>query len=247
MTQYLHTVTLPSRARIYDPALNIPEEFTLRAMTTQEEKILYGSTSEKALDAVIKACIVEPKDINLDHLILPDKHFLMMQLRIHTYGSDYHVSYKCPYCGHADEYKIDLEELTVHELPEDFQEPIKFKLPVSGDELAIRLLRGTDLDAIERKAKRFKRNLSNVTGDITYIFRMVRYIQAINGEELNEGQIQGYVEKMHARDAAYFWHQINKIQVGYDTTVTVDCTGCGEELEFTLPITAEFFRPKFDD
>lgn len=247
MAEYVTNVTLPTRARIYNESYGIPEDITLRAITTKEEKVLYGSSGDKALDRVIKSCIVEPKTINLDHLVAADKHYLLMQLRIHTYGSDYHVEYKCPNCGETHEYEVDLSQQPVHELPEDFEEPIKFTLPQSGSELTVKMLRGTDLNEIEKKAKRLKKNAKAVDGDITYILRMARYIQTVDGEKLNDGEMQGFVEGLTGRDSAYFWHQINKIKLGYDPEVIEDCKGCGEEVEFILPMTVEFFRPRFDD
>jgi hypothetical protein len=247
MAEYVHTVTLPTRAKIYNEAYGIPEDITLRAISTKEEKVLYGSSGDKALDRVIKACIVEPKAINLDHLVAADKHYLLMQLRIHTYGADYHVEYKCPNCGETHEYEVDLSEQPVHELAEDFEEPIKFKLPVNGDELTVKMLRGTDLEEIEKRAKRLKKGAKAIDGDITYILRMARYIQTINGEEMGDVERQGYVESLHGKDSAYFWHQINKIKLGYDPEVEETCKGCQEDITFILPMTVEFFRPRFDD
>lgn len=246
-TEYTDVVKLPTRGILYNEAYGIPEEITIRNITTKEEKVLYGSSGDKALDRVIKSCILEPKAINLDHLVAADKHYLLMRLRMHTYGSDYHVEYRCPNCGENHEYKIDLAEQPVHELEDGFVEPIEFTLPVNGDKVTIKLLRGTDLNEIEKRVKRLKKNAKESEGDLDYVIRMARYIQTVNDESLSEPEKQGYVEKLHGRDSAYFWHRINKIKLGYDTNVQEECKGCGEEIEFGLPMTVEFFRPRFDD
>ena len=117
MANYTEKHVLPSMGLLNEGLDN--GEVVIRNMTTAEEKMLLGSTQD-AFDNILKACIVEPKDLDLDELCSSDKHFLLMKLRIISYGSDYFVGYKCPSCGATSEYKINLDELTVHYLKECF-------------------------------------------------------------------------------------------------------------------------------
>lgn len=248
MADYTELVKLPTRGILYK---DIPEEIVIKAISTKEEKMIYGSSNEKALDAVIRNCIVEPTGVSVDDLISVDKHFLMMKLRILTYGSQYHVKYKCPECNFpAYEYKLDLEEFEVYELPEDFVEPFEIELPVSGDLVGIKLLTGRDLDSVEKKAKRLLKKFPDMEGDPSYIIRMATYIVSINGDEkVPDVKKQEFIEGLHGKDSAYFWHKINSIKVGYDTTIYDTCKNprCNADIEFAMPMTVEFFRPRFKD
>lgn len=242
--KYETTVTLPTNGHLYGP--DGPVDVTLRAMTTKEEKILLGSSSDNVFDKVIKACIVEPKDLNLDDLILSDINFLLLKLRIHTYGSDYKIETTCPNCGSIDYRTINLDDFPIYTLSEDFKEPIKMKLPMSGDTLECNLLRNKDVKFVDRLAKKLSRTSKTNTDAIAYNIRMAKYIQSINGEKVDGSKAQAYTQNMHSRDSAYFWWKINKILIGYDTTMELTCSECNSDYETAMPITSEFFRPTFD-
>lgn len=242
--EYTESYQLPSRGILYE---DIPEEVTIRNMTTSEEKTLLGSGN--AIDRVMEKCMVEPNDLDLGELIVPDKHFLLLKLRILSYGSDYHVTYTCQNrtCGEKHEYKIDLDDLDIMYLDDDFVEPFEIILPMSGDTLELRILRDKDVKKIDKRAKKIKRKTKGRAGRMDYIYRMARYIVSVNGEDKTTDEAKGYVEKLHARDSAYIKDRMGKVEVGYDTKIYRDCPYCGSEVEFELPITEEFFRPRFDD
>lgn len=234
-------VTLPSKGLLYD---NIPGEITLISMSVKEEKMIFGSSSGDAVDRVLKKCIVD--NFPLSELLSADEHFLLMQLRIHTFGSDYRAIGRCSDCNKKSEFDVNLDDLLIEYLPDDFEEPILIdKLPVSEDIIKAKLLRNYDSEFVGRQAKKLSKSLNLQEGEIEYILRMAKMITHINGEEVAFGEAQKYVENMHSRDSAYFWHIIDSISFGYDPTVNVTCPKCGEEFEFLLPMNREFFRPKF--
>ena len=154
--KYETTVKLPSNGRLYD---DIPTELTIRAMTTAEEKLILGSTSEDAFDRILKNCVVNPANLDINKLVSSDKHFLMLKLRTHTYGSMYNVNCRCPECKNRIELDVNLDEFPIYELPEGFSEPIEFELPVNGDKLSCRLLRGSDLESIRKQAKKLSKSM----------------------------------------------------------------------------------------
>lgn len=238
----LTTVELPSKGLLYD---TIPSEITMRGMGMGEEKMIYGSTNVNAVDRALRNCIVEPKNIDLGELLAADQHFLLMKLRVHTFGSDYHAMGKCTECGAKNEFEVDLDEMLINYLPETFTEPIEIPLVDSGDKLSVKLLRNADIDFVNRQAKKLAKTLKVPAGELEYTMRMARMITHINGEQVDPGNAQKYVESMSSRDSAYFWFLLDEVKVGYDTIVTVVCPECGEEFEFALPLNSEFFRPKF--
>lgn len=240
---YEGTFELPSRGMLNE---TIPAEITMRGMTTKEEKILFASSGGNVFEKILKNCIVEPKDIDLGDMISADEIFLILQLRKLTYGNEYTVTGQCPECGAKESYRIDLDDFTIHYLPVEFEEPIQVKLPKSGDELSLKILRKQDIEHIEKQAKKMSKQFNLPVRELEYTMRMARFITAINGEKVESEEARLYVENMLGYDSAFFWSELNKIKVGYDTTVSVSCKSCQEDFEFDMPITREFFRPSFE-
>lgn len=240
----LTNVTLPSKGLLYD---GINPEFTLKMMGVSEEKMIFGSTNSNAIEKALQSCIVEPKNIDPDQLLAADEHFLLMKLRIHTFGPEYHVVGKCTECGKRNEYDINLDtDLTINTLRDDFKEPIEISLPLSKDKLEVRLLRNKDVDRIEKQAKRIARSSSASQGELEYVMRMAAMIVSINKEIQESPEMaQTYVESMNSYDSAYFWSIMDEVRIGYDSRIIVTCNECGEEYELLVPMNSEFFRPKF--
>lgn len=242
---YEATVTLPSMGILYKED-KIPAEVTVRGMTTKEEKILYASQGGDVFQKILSNCITEPSNIDVKKLIAADEMFLIMQLRMVTYGPEYKVSAVCPHCGARETYKINLSEFETDFLPDDFEEPIKIELPRSGDVLSVKILRNEDSDFVEKHARKFAKQFNLNYREVEYVNRMAKYIIAINDEPVDFNTARDYVENMMSMDSAKFWSVLNSIKVGLDTTANVVCSSCGEEFDFVMPITSEFFRPTIE-
>lgn len=245
VSSYETTVHLPTNGNLYGPGG--PENVTIRAITTREEKFLLGSSNNNAVDEIIDACIVEPKGLKVADLILADSNFLLYKLRIHTYGPEYNITTTCPSCGAANENRINLNDFIVYELEDDFEEPFDIDLPMSGDTLSCVMLRKRDYDIIDDRARKIARKSRDATqAEVAYNMRLARYVKQINGKDVTWDEAQKYTIDMHGKDTAWFWHVINGIEVGYDTDVDVTCDVCGNEYDTPLPMTMEFFRPSFE-
>lgn len=242
-SKYETTVKLPSKGLLYE---DIPEEITLRAITTNDEKMLYGSTSGNAFSKVLKSCVVAPENINVGDLLPFDEQFLMLKLRTHTYGSMYSIQGVCPECGHKHVFEVNLDEFPVFTLDDNFKEPLEFTLPECGSQVSVKLLRNRDYDSIRSQARKIAKHTGANAKELEYLYRMARYIKAIDGEAVDEGKAQNFVEKLTGRDSAYFWWRIDEeVKCGVDTLSEVTCPNCGEEYDVPFAITSEFFRPRF--
>jgi rRNA maturation protein Nop10 len=225
----------------------IPKTVTLRNMTTAEEKMLLGS-SDDAFDTIIGKCVTKPENFDIGTLISADKHFLLTKLRVVSYGPEYHFSYRCPYCGKVSEFSINLDDLDVKYLPEDFEEPYAvFNLPVCKDEIALKIPRVEDLKSIKMKAKRYNKKFPEAVGDISLIYGIMANIATINGKEMGASELQRYVEELAAMDASFIRNKINKLEVGIDTTIYEECPKCHEDLEFAMPMGPEFFHSRLGE
>lgn len=243
-TDYETTVTLPSKGLIYGG--KIPAEISLRGMTTRDEKILYASQGANVFQKLLKSCITEPKDLDTNQLIASDELFLVLQLRMITYGPEYKVDAQCPVCGQTNTYTVMLNELDVNYLDDDFKEPIEVTLPRSGHKLALKILRNSDSDFVDRFSKKFAKTFNLKVQEVEFTARLARYIVAIDGKNVDFETARDFVDNMVSRDSAEIRSAMNKILVGVDTRVTVDCASCGEEFTFGMPLTSEFFRPTFE-
>lgn len=243
MSSFETTVTLPTNGFFYENS-DI-KDITLRDITTKEEKMLLGSTGDDTMPNIVKSCIVSPKNIDINDLIASDLHFLLMKLRIHTFGPEYKVTFICPSCGQSEVAVVNLDDLMIYYLEEQFEVPMVFELPVSGDTLGCRLLTQKDTKFINQLAKRATKQSPGNRQQAAYSIRQARHIMTINDKPVNDSEAQAYVQNMHGKDSAFFWWKINEKQIGYDTSIEHRCSNCGNEFESTLPINSEFFRPTF--
>lgn len=240
---YEVTVTLPSRGIPYE-GTGIPAEVSLRGMTTRDEKILYASQGGDVFKKILRNCIVSPKNIDINKLIAQDEMFLILQLRMVTYGDDYKVTIPCPHCGNKDTYTIKLSSFETKYLDESFREPIMIELPRSGDILECKLLRNEDNEFVEKYARKRAKQFNLNYREEEYTCRLARYIVSVNGEKLDFTDTREYVENMQAMDSRKLLTVFESLEVGVDPVASATCSACGEDFDFSVPITSEFFRPK---
>lgn len=242
------TYELPSRGIIYGSEGGVPGNITLRAMTTMEEKMRLSGTGMNVMPNLIKACIVEPENVDTSKLKLFDLQFLMYRLRVVTYGPEYKLQLTCPNCGHKFDAIIDLDSIPVNYADDDFVEPFEIgPLPVSKDMFSCVILTADDFINIEKDAKRIKAKFPNYVGDPEFMLSYQYKITKVNGEEMPVSILQKYIENMNARDMRYFDSKYSEFtdSIGMDLDMIETCPSCGEDIEFTLPVTSEFFRPTY--
>lgn len=245
MSNYETTVKLPSRGVFYPEHPELAEGIVLRMMNTNDEKKVFGSTSDDVISTLIKSCVTNI-EIDPDMLVAADRHYLLMKLRIHTYGDAYHIEGECPHCGAEREMKISLDDIPIYELPEDFEEPFEMTLPLSKKKVGIRVLRTSDVKKIRSKAKKMAKEMNVQVREVEYLQRLARQIVTIDGEDVKPGEADKFVKEMLARDSAYIKFKLDEIKLGYDDSITVTCPECGEEYDAPIRMTGEFFRPRFD-
>lgn len=240
------TYELPSEGKLYE---NVPAQVKLRAMTTLDEKLrLSSQDSMNIIPRLIKNCTVEPKDLAVDKLKLFDLHYLLYKLRTVTYGEDYKIELRCPYCGDTTEVTVNLDEIPVNKVPDDFVEPFEIgPLPINGDVIGCRILDSTDVEYIRRESKRILSKYPGYVGDPEMILKWSKRIVTINGEKVDQALIRKYIEELHARDNRFLESKYDKCteDFGLDLSMIHSCDSCGRDIEFTLPITEEFFRPEY--
>lgn len=239
-------ITLPSNGLFYET--DFPINITIRSLTTNEEQLLYGSTSETTIDRIISNCIVEPKNFPLGDLLPADKMFILFKLRIISYGQDYNQMIFCPYCNYEGTAVLDLDQLPCDELDEDkIKVPLKLTLPMSKDQIELKVLTEKDYKAIKERALKLSNKLSLPFGQVEHKLRFAKQIKSINGEKVDSFIAEKYYSEMHVRDVRYIESALNSIKLGYQGHIDMTCPSCKHEIIVPFEMTSEFLNPTFRD
>ena len=222
-----------------------PTEVTLRPMTTKEEKIIYTSRDMSFIEKIVKSCIVEPKNVDIDLLHPNDITYLLYMIRELTFGPNYKQKMQCPYCGLRQDIEIDITEMTYEILDlESLDEKLNIKLPVCGDTVQLKLLSQGDFNHIDEYIKRLVRQnkLEDPEG-YKYVYRFAKMIKTINGEEKEDiKEIISYIDNLNMKDFGAIKETLQNIPIGINTLNIRKCRNCGEEVEVFGAAVPEFFR-----
>lgn len=243
MARMTEKITLPSNGFLYGG--KIPTELTIQNLTSDEESMLYGSAGDKAIDSIVKSIVKE--DIDVNELTVFDRHFILMKGRILTYGPMYPIEVKCA-CGNSFHYDVDLNNLPVYDLDPGFENSWDIqKLPQCGKVVTLHIPDGYEMTEMERIVKRRCAKYGLVEGRERYKANIAMNILKIDGEDVAPEMALQFVSELSGMDSSFLKKEINKLEVGYDTFITVPCPKCGEDVSLRLPMTADFFRTEFND
>jgi len=243
------TFYLPSRNLLYGE--NFDGHFNLRMFTTKEERLRLSSrdTFLQTMCSILNSCITTDNDVVIDTKWFTEFDFVytMYMARIVSYGSMYNIDDMCPNCYEHSKQTINLDDLTINYLEDEFIEPIVIEqLPMSKDRLELRFLRVKDRIEMEKEAMEIRIKNPDYIGDPNYNLKLEYSIMKVNNDELSKGQKREYVDNLPAMDAQYIDYILNKTKAGIDTTIDVICPKCGRKHQTTLSMNSTFFRPKFD-
>lgn len=255
------SMVLPSAtSKIYGD--HFDGHLTLRAMTTQEERMrLSGQSFYSTMSSIVNECIVDNKNpdgtYKIDSRSFTEFDFfaVCVKLRIISYGNKYRTTAICPVCGYEFEHKADLGDLIYNTVPEDFVEPyIIGPLPSSGDTLGCRFLRIKDRIDIEKQKELFLVKHPNydihIQGDPAYTMEMEKRIVTVNGKELDYITAPEYVKSMISMDNYVYHDKIDQFPFGVvrlNMTACQNPKSCEGTAVWILKADREFFRPCLDD
>jgi hypothetical protein len=237
---------LPSRGLIYSkPQSSFVE---LRSMTARDEmKRLSPSSSQfRALADIIEGCMIEKPAIHVYDMALGDYEYLLHRLRIVTYGDEYNMTLRCPFCGEYFDTAAHLEELQIREFDKEIWDSYKsVQLPKSGDTVTLRFQTPRMLDENEAKTKEMKRKYRDAEIDFATMVLLTSIIETVNGQTLDELRLESYVNKLPALDMLKIVNRIDAMNdlVGVESSLIVTCGKCGGEVPTNFRFGPEFFRP----
>lgn len=237
---------LPSKGLIYGS--QVPSQVELRSMTARDEmKRLAPSNSQfKVLADIIEGCMIEKFPIHVYDLALGDYEYLLHRLRIATYGDEYRMSLRCPYCGEYIDAVAHLEQLQLKEFDYDaFKEASTITLPRSGCVVTLNYQTPRILDSTDIKVKDMKRRFKDAEVDFNLMVMLSNSIDTVDGLHLDEVKLESFVNKLPALDMTKILNAIERLNgmVGLDNSIIVDCNKCGGEVPTSFRFGPEFFRP----
>jgi hypothetical protein len=239
---------LPSKGKFYPLELCPEGKIELMPMSGRTEKLIAGirgNNVDEVIDTVLRRCLVTKLDP--DEMLITDRLFALMVLRSNSYGEEYNFDITCPHCEVKGKYIVNIpSDFPVDYAKEDAAEPFEISLPVTGLKVNYRLLRGKDSKEIKKQVEGELERMGSKEGDPAYIQRLARSITAVNGKPFdNILTALTFCERLPAKDLRYISVAIEENTPGILLTVKKECSACGKKIETDLPITAEFFRPKF--
>ena len=216
------TVDLPSECRVY----TLEDEdmpITVRPMTFEDEKAIVGAKkNDDPVNLVLQRCVTNIKVMDL----LPmDKLYLIMKLREISYGDDYNTLLLCQECKAENPTTVKLSELNVNPVPDDFEDPITFTLPIAKKEIKVRQPRVKD-----------ERLFMDTEQALDQLWRFVTEIEGHTDKSI----ISAVMDKLPLKDVRTILNAI-KSEYGVDTKIKFICKDCGGVSIVDLPIDANFF------
>lgn len=248
-----YEIQFPSRGILYDGKL--PDgKAHVRPWRTSEIKLLVqarkGNAQQlnKALNRVVDNCLVLPDGLKPRDLLFTDGFYALLMQRVFTYSPSFKSEFKCNNCGTKNTAWINLiEDLDELIIPDGTEEPIEVALPKSNEmPVTLRLIRRKDSEAVAKYTKDKTSKVAGLheLGDPGYTYRIALQIVTIDGEKPTMGHKIPWVDNLHAADLMAIENALEDVASGVDPAVKKTCGNCGDDAEFLLPMSMEFFRPR---
>lgn len=237
---------LPSKGLIYNKPID--PHVKLKSMQTKHElRRLSPSNSQfRTLAEIIDDCLITPLGMSSYDLCSGDYEYLLHKLRVVTYGDEYKMQARCPFCGEVFESTAHLEDLEVKEFNIDEFDKLKtVKLPKSGHAITLRYQTPRMLDEADERVKELKRKFKDANTSFGTLVALTYAIEKVDGMPMDEIKLESFIEKLPALDSMKILNAIDKLNnsIGLENELHLSCPSCGGEVLTSFRFGPEFFRP----
>jgi hypothetical protein len=213
----------------------------VREITGEEEDILASRKMPMyvRMNKVIENCVLSIGTIKngcpewskiIKDLIVTDRLFLLIKIRIVTLGELFSFKAQCPSeaCGKYSSQTTSLEEFDIKGLKDPMLRSWKGKLPKSGSSYTARIQTGAD-----------EEKLAKVSGseDLLSLAMLARLIE-LNGES---PVTLSAVKRLSSMDRQFLRSDFEVHEGDIDNTVQVTCPHCGNEFSDEVSIASPSF------
>ena len=243
----VENLTLPSLGKVYSGEIN--PNVSLRSMTTVEEMRRLGATDRplQQMASIIEDCLVDKPGIPVYDMIIGDYSYLLMKLRVVTYGPEYVLSTFCPLCGANSTETISLDDLFVRQYDSGLEQYKELDLPVSHNHITLKMQTPRMADNIEIQNRESKKRLPKEL-DSAFLNIIKASIDTIDGKNLDPTRKEEYLKGLPMKDVNYISQYLERLNnyVGFDPTLYITCDNCHMDFTSNFRMTSEFFRPTLD-
>ena len=242
----VETFTLPSKGLIYNNV--VAPEITLRSMTTNDEmrRLSMSEYQYKPMSDILDNCIIEGPDMSCYDMCIGDYQFLLYKLRIVTYGDEYKIETKCPFCGFTNVDTISLDTFPILELSDEIDKYKEFELPISKHNIRLKFETPRMLDQVDIKSRDAKKKSNDKNIDFSTLYMLCSMIDTIDGIKYDSVKLENWVRNLPMKDTNTIFAYADKLNnsIGIDAQLEIGCALCG--LTYKLPFRpgATFFRPE---
>lgn len=241
MAELLENVLLPSRGK-YNAKLARP--ITIDMLDFECEKLVFGSQTEEAIDEVLRMVVKKPEDFDPLELTEEDRRYLLWQIRIHSYGDQYH-GYYVDDNGNTQKVKVSLDNMVCKTLPDDYKNP-SGTLPKSKVRVELKEITTGEMRKIEEYCQEKAEKLNVDYSVLRYEAVRVRRLSKVNGKLLSTNDALDFLQSLTGVDLAYIDWLYSKVgSYGYQGYVEESIGG--KMRRVSISMNGEFFRPDFDD
>lgn len=234
------TGTLPCGWRT--PTGLLATDFEIRELTgISEERLAKVAATKKGNYAQICRVLLEeglvnigghkPDDFMMRSLLLGDRDYLLMKIRIATYGADYDAKIICPKCGESQDVVFELEEgYDMKYLPAKSTDATYSVNLRNGRTASVRLVTAEDQAVILAD--------TTITGSERNTLLLSRCLLSINGNPLMDVNV---ARSLSAGDRKILMSFLEEHRFGPQLEeVMAVCSYCKEESEMSLSMAALF-------
>ena len=237
--------TLPSRGLIYEEEVN--PEIILSSMKTKHEMLRLSATdeSQKIMSQIIDDCIESDMGISSYDLCLGDFQYLMFKLRVVTFGPEYELRGKCPFCGFEQKFDVNLDDLEIREYDDSLAELLEVSLPVTGQKVKLTLQTPRMLDRINTRVREYRRRHKDSDENPTLMYTIISSIEELDDEVPNAFMLEDWVRELPLADTTTLMNRIDRINgfMGVDLSIEENCKICNTAYQVPFRINETFFRP----
>ena len=122
------------------------------------------------------------------------------------------------------------------------------RVPVTGKTVEIGFQTPRDLDMIDKKKKKLKKDFPDMKDDPTLMLNLESIIKSIDGQPVNPVTIETFIKRLPMKDSSLILQRAEELnsKVGIDIHISAECPLCGYDVNTMFRFTSEFFRPRID-
>lgn len=244
-SRIVEILSLPSKGLIYEEEVN--PEIELSSMKTKHEMLRLSATeeSQKLMAEIIDDCIVNDLGISSYDLCLGDFQYLLYKLRVVTFGPEYELQTRCPYCGFDSTLTLNIDELPIHEYDDSLVDLLEFILPVTEHKVKLTMQTPRMLDRINTKVKEHNKRRKNANENATVLYTIIACLEEIDEAPIEVATIEQWVRDLPLADTNAILYRIDEINnsLGIEVDSIATCPVCGSNYIAPFRVNNSFFRP----